>query len=191
MPHTRSSRVRLRGGQRPEPPEVQVLAGLRAAEQEERVRHGPAQTVGPPVGSVLNLVFQGLLLPLMQRVSEWKLFPSLAVRFPLMLHRSWRADRRIFTSLRGRPSSPYQAQISPFGAASALSATGGVVRHPPRFLPARSWDTGVMLRDPLMALLESIDERGGLCGGCTSECSTGGPYAVASRTGRSSGLGRR
>ncbi len=27
-----------------------------------------------------------------------------------------RSERRIFTSLRGRPSSPYQAQISPFGA---------------------------------------------------------------------------
>lgn len=33
--------------------------------------------------------------------------------------------------------------ISPFGAASPLSATGGVVRYPPRFLPARSWDAGV------------------------------------------------
>jgi hypothetical protein len=26
--------------------------------------------------------------------------------------------------------------------------TGGVVRHPPRFLPTRSWDAGVPLRDP-------------------------------------------
>jgi hypothetical protein len=39
-------------------------------------------------------------------------------------------DRRIFASLRGWPSSPYQAQISPFGAASGPSAAGGVVRHP-------------------------------------------------------------
>ena len=38
-------------------------------------------------GSVLNLPFQDLLLPLMQRVNEWKLFPSLAVSFPLMLHK--------------------------------------------------------------------------------------------------------
>ena len=55
---------------------------------------------------------------------------------------------RIFTSLRGRPSSPYRAQIGPFGAASPLSATSGVVRHPPRFLPTRSWDAGVPIGDP-------------------------------------------
>jgi hypothetical protein len=29
--------------------------------------------------------------------------------------------------------------------------TGGVVRHPPRFLPTRSWDAGVPLRDPWAA----------------------------------------
>ena len=34
---------------------------------------------------------------------------------------SARTDRRLFTSLRGRPPLPYRAQISPFGA--ALSAT--------------------------------------------------------------------
>jgi hypothetical protein len=44
---------------------------------------------------------------------------------------------------------PYQAQISPFGAASQLSATGGAVRHPRRFLPTRSLDAGVPLRDRL------------------------------------------
>ena len=30
-------------------------------------------------------------------------------------------------------------------------STGGVVRHPPRFLPTRSWDAGVPLRDPWAA----------------------------------------
>ena len=70
---------------------------------------------------------------------------------------------RIFTSLRGRPSSPYQAQISPFGAASPLSATGGVVRYPPRFLPTRLWDARVPLRDQCaggpMSLRKSRERR--------------------------------
>ena len=34
------------------------------------------------------------------------------------------------------------------GAASALSATGGVVRPSPRFLSSRAWDATVPLRDP-------------------------------------------
>jgi hypothetical protein len=49
------------------------------------------------------------------------------------------SDRRVFTSLRGRPSSPYQAQISPYRAASPLSADiryrRSCCRRLPRFLP--------------------------------------------------------
>ena len=37
-------------------------------------------------GSVLNLPFQGWLLPLKQRVNEWQLFPSPRVRFLVTLH---------------------------------------------------------------------------------------------------------
>ena len=43
----------------------------------------PAATVA---GSVLNLPFQGWLLPLKQRVNEWQLFPSPRVRFLVTLH---------------------------------------------------------------------------------------------------------
>ena len=87
-PHTRSSWVSVfAGGNGLKCPKSRSWTGLRAAEQEARVRHSSAQTVGPPVGSVLNLPLQGLLLPLMQRVNEWKLFPPLAVRFSLMLHK--------------------------------------------------------------------------------------------------------
>jgi hypothetical protein len=52
-------------------------------------------------------------------------------------------------SAAGGPMAAHgRAPIDPFGAASPLAATGGIVRHPPRFLPTRSWHAGVPLRDP-------------------------------------------
>jgi hypothetical protein len=62
--------LRPRGWQRSAALEIQVGAGLRAAEQEERVRHDSAQAAGRPASSVPNLPFKSLLLPAAQRVYE-------------------------------------------------------------------------------------------------------------------------
>jgi hypothetical protein len=56
--------------------------GLRSGLLSRKNAFGIA--LGCPSGGqrqLLNLPFQGLLLALMQRVNEWKLFPSLVARF--------------------------------------------------------------------------------------------------------------
>jgi hypothetical protein len=47
-------------------------AEFRAAEQEERIWEGPVPLAWRSAGNVLNLPFQGRLLPLKQRVNEWQ-----------------------------------------------------------------------------------------------------------------------
>ena len=70
IPYTRSSwdLAVAGGGHR-----SQVLEPeFRAAEQEERLWEDPVPLARRPAGRVLNLPFQGRLLPLKQRVSEWQ-----------------------------------------------------------------------------------------------------------------------
>ena len=81
------TRVRVgpcpRGRRRTDP---SLGAEFRAAEQEERLLGGLSAACRRPAGNVPNLPFQGWLLPLIQRVSEWHLFASHRLRIPVTLH---------------------------------------------------------------------------------------------------------
>jgi hypothetical protein len=70
MPHTRSSwalpsRAAAHRSQG-------LGTGFRATKQERCLCEGPVPLARRPAGSVLNLPFQGRLLPLRQRVSAWQ-----------------------------------------------------------------------------------------------------------------------
>jgi hypothetical protein len=63
-----------------------AAGGIRGLLDRLAFGEGPVPLARRLAGSVLNLPFQGWLLPLKQRVNEWQLFPSPRVRFLVTLH---------------------------------------------------------------------------------------------------------
>ena len=112
-------RTRVRVGPRPGGRaaawSAQILrswSGIRAPEQEERLRQSPAPPVRRPAGNILNLPFQGRFLPLMHRVRNGKLLSPPTVRFLVTLHGSRHACRLCILRKCQRPA-PHAAHINP------------------------------------------------------------------------------